>query len=53
VEIYAKSRRWESVIVKRPDDVIEMPEFGLRCLAADLYRRTPLDPRWPGKGQQT
>ncbi len=49
VEIYAKSREWEPVILKRPDDVIEMPEFGLRCLTADLYRRTPLDPRWPGQ----
>lgn len=48
VEIYAKSRKWEPLILKRPDDVIEMPEFGLRCVAADLYRRTPLDPRSPG-----
>jgi Uma2 family endonuclease len=48
VEIYAKSFKWEPVVLKRPDDVIEMPEFGLRCLVADLYRRTPLDPRWPG-----
>jgi Uma2 family endonuclease len=48
VEIYAKSRKWEPIVLKRPDDVIEIPEFGLRCLAADLYRRTPLDPRWPG-----
>jgi Uma2 family endonuclease len=47
-EIYAKSRKWEPVVLKRPDDVIEMPEFGLRCLVADLYRRTPLDPRWAG-----
>ena len=46
VEIYAKSCKWDPVILKRPDDVIEMPEFGLRCLVADLYRRTPLDPRW-------
>jgi Uma2 family endonuclease len=49
VEIHAKSRKWDPVILTRPDDVIEMPEFGLRCLAADLYRRTPLDPRWPGR----
>jgi Uma2 family endonuclease len=45
VEIYAKSCKWDPVILKRPDDVIEMPEFGLRCLVVDLYRRTPLDPR--------
>jgi Uma2 family endonuclease len=48
VEIYAKSCKWDPVVLKRPDDAIEMPEFGLRCLATDLYRRTPLDPRWPG-----
>ena len=53
VEIYSKTRKWEPVVFKSADDAIEMPEFGLRCLAADLYRRTPLDPRWPGKGQQT
>jgi Uma2 family endonuclease len=47
VEIYPKSREWEPVTFKGADDVIEMPEFGLRCLTADLYRRTPLDPRWP------
>lgn len=45
VEIYAKSRKWETVVLKRPDDVIEMPEFGLRCVVADLYAGTPLDPR--------
>jgi hypothetical protein len=33
------------VVLKRPDDAIEMPEFGLRCLVADLYRGTPLDTR--------
>jgi Uma2 family endonuclease len=48
VEIYAKSRTWEPVILKRPDDAIEMPEFGLHCLVADLYRGTPLDPRRAG-----
>jgi Uma2 family endonuclease len=48
MEIYAKSRKWDPVILKRPDDVIEMPEFGLSCQMAALYRRTPLDPRWAG-----
>jgi hypothetical protein len=43
VEIYAKSRGWEPVIL--PDEAIEMPEFGLPCSMADRYRRTPLDPR--------
>jgi Uma2 family endonuclease len=45
VEIYAKSRKWELAVLKRPDDVIEMPEFGLRCVVADFYAGTPLDPR--------
>ena len=45
VEIYSKSRKWEPVVFKRPDDAIEMQEFGLRCTVADLYRGTPLMPR--------
>ena len=48
VEIYAKSRKWDRVVLERPDDVIEMPEFGLRCFVADLYRGTELDPEWAG-----
>jgi len=44
VEIYARSRGWEPVSRKRPDDRIELPEFGLRCAVGDLYRGTPLDP---------
>jgi Uma2 family endonuclease len=44
VEVHAKSRNWQPLILKKPDDPIEMPEFGLRCLVVDLYRRTPLDP---------
>jgi Uma2 family endonuclease len=43
VEIYAKSREWQPLIVKKTDDPIEMPEFGLRCCVIDLYRGTPLD----------
>jgi Uma2 family endonuclease len=44
VEIHAKSRSWEPLVLKFPDDSIEMSEFGLRCLVADLHRGTPLDP---------
>jgi Uma2 family endonuclease len=43
VEIHAKSRNWQSAILRQADDSIEMPEFGLRCCVADLYRGTPLD----------
>ena len=42
VEIYSKSRKWEQAVFTSPDDPIEMPEFGLRCAVADLYRGTPL-----------
>jgi len=42
VEIYSKSSKWEPAILANPDDPIEMPEFGLRCAVADLYRGTPL-----------
>jgi Uma2 family endonuclease len=45
VEIYAKTRQWEPAIFTRADDQIQMPEFGLRCSAGDLYRGTPLDPQ--------
>ena len=48
VEIYAKNRKWERVVLERPDDVIEMPEFGLRCVVADLYAGTPLAPPQAG-----
>jgi len=43
VEIHAKSRDWRPAIPTHADDPIEMPEFGLRCAVADLYRGTPLD----------
>jgi Uma2 family endonuclease len=43
VEIYAKSRNWQLVVLSRPDDLIDLPEFGLRCKVVELYRGTPLD----------
>jgi Uma2 family endonuclease len=44
VEIYAKTRNWQPAILMQGDDPIEMPEFGFRCVVADIYRRTPLNP---------
>jgi Uma2 family endonuclease len=44
VEIYAKRGNWQPAILTKPDDPIELPEFGLRCRVAALYRGTPLDP---------
>lgn len=45
VEIHAKHRNWQPAILMYADDSIEMPEFGVCCSVADLYRGTPLDPR--------
>jgi Uma2 family endonuclease len=45
VEIYAKRGNWEIVVLTQPDDLIEMPEFGLSCRVVDLYRGTTLDPQ--------
>ena len=45
MEIHAKSRNWQSIVLGQPDDLVELPEFGLRCHLRDLYRGTPLDPR--------
>jgi Uma2 family endonuclease len=42
VEIYARNRAWEKITLSKPADPIEMPEFGLRCTLADLYRGTRL-----------
>ncbi len=44
VEIHAKHAEWQPVVLKAPDGIIDMPEFGLRCRVVDLYRGTPLDP---------
>jgi Uma2 family endonuclease len=48
VEIHARTRRWQPLILRRPDDPIEMPEFGLRCSVAHLYRGTTLNPQRSG-----
>jgi Uma2 family endonuclease len=46
VEVYAKTRNWQPLMLRQADDPFEMPEFGLRCSVGDLYRGTPLDPHW-------
>jgi Uma2 family endonuclease len=45
VEFYAKRQNWQQVVLKNPNDAIELPEFGLHCRLVDLYRGTPLDPQ--------
>jgi Uma2 family endonuclease len=44
VEIRAKRESWQPIVLKQPDEIIEMPEFGLRCSVVEIYRGTPLDP---------
>lgn len=36
---------WKEQILTKPDDLLVLPEFGLRCELSDLYRGTPLQPR--------
>jgi len=36
---------WTNQVLKTPDDVLALPDFGLRCKVVDLYRGTPLAPR--------
>jgi Uma2 family endonuclease len=48
VEVHAESRNWQPLTLGQPDELIEMPEFGLRCPVSDLYRGTPLDPERRG-----
>ena len=40
VEIHARSRDWEPVLLTNRSDQIELPEFDLRCKVEDLYRDT-------------
>ena len=48
VEVYARRENWKPKVLKQPDDIIEMPEFGPRCCVVDIYRGTPLDPQRRG-----
>jgi Uma2 family endonuclease len=35
---------WSGQMLKSPDDPLVLPDFGLRCRLADLYRGTALEP---------
>jgi Uma2 family endonuclease len=48
VDLHARRSDWEPLRLSKPDDQIEMPEFGLSCPVLDLYRGTPLDPQRQG-----
>jgi Uma2 family endonuclease len=41
---------WRDQILKKPDDLLQLPDFGLRCEVSDLYRGTPLRPRQSQRG---
>jgi len=41
---------WTEQTLTKPDDVLVLPDFGLHCKLADVYRRTPLLPRQPRSG---
>jgi Uma2 family endonuclease len=45
VELRARRLNWQSTMLRKADDPIAMPEFGLSCRVIDLYRGTPLDPQ--------
>jgi Uma2 family endonuclease len=44
MQVYPRAGNWEPATLDEPADVLELPEFGLRCTLGDLYRRTPIDP---------
>jgi Uma2 family endonuclease len=48
VEIYAKSRGWQGLTLSQAGEPIALPEFGVQCRVADLYRGTPLNPQRGG-----
>jgi len=45
VDIHARHRDWEPLKLATAGDLVEIPEFGLRCTVGDLYRGTPVDPQ--------
>jgi Uma2 family endonuclease len=42
VEVWSRSNDWKGRVLRSPDDLIELPEFGFACRVADLYRGTPV-----------
>jgi Uma2 family endonuclease len=48
VGIHARRESWQPKVLKQPNDIVEMPEFGLRCCVVEIYRGTPLDPQRSG-----
>ena len=42
VELRARAAGWGRTMLDALDDLLDLPEFGFRCLLRDLYRGTPL-----------
>jgi len=38
---------WSEQVLNKPEDILALPAFGLRCKVSDLYRGTRLVPRQP------
>jgi len=38
---------WTETLLTKPDDELALPDFGLACKVADLYRGTSVQPRRP------
>jgi hypothetical protein len=36
---------WQEQVLANPDDLLVLPDFGLRCKLSELYRGTRLQPR--------
>jgi Uma2 family endonuclease len=36
---------WNETVLTTPDDVLDIPDFGLQCKVSELYRGTALQPR--------
>jgi hypothetical protein len=44
LQVYSRAMDWEPVTLNDSADVVELPEFGLRCTVGDLYRHAPFEP---------
>jgi Uma2 family endonuclease len=43
-EIWARRNNWKGIVLRGPEETIELPEFNFRCLLQDLYRNTRVLP---------
>lgn len=42
VEVWSRAKAWKGFVLRSPDDIVDLPEFGFRCTLRELYRGTPL-----------